>query len=190
MDLNAEQKRIATQKPSGHQLLKGVAGSGKTSVGLYRAFFLLNNYCYGKDDAILLATYNRTLINYMGYLYKKMEALQHGEFQSLFETPDRKIDIRTIDSLMVPYFKSYLTKTKQNYHLGVPQPVSYEIINEGISKLKKKFPAVSILDQKNTGLLLEEVNWIKDCHYLDEEEYQGANRKGMVKTQSEKGLQR
>jgi|GEM_PF-3810554 len=47
MDLNAEQKRIATQKPSGHQLLKGVAGSGKTSVGLYRAFFLLNNYCYG-----------------------------------------------------------------------------------------------------------------------------------------------
>jgi superfamily I DNA and RNA helicase len=34
MDLNAEQKRIATQKPNVHQLLKGVAGSGKTSVGL------------------------------------------------------------------------------------------------------------------------------------------------------------
>jgi SOS regulatory protein LexA len=190
MDLNAEQKRIATQKPSGHQLLKGVAGSGKTSVGLYRAFFLLNNYCYGKDDAILLATYNRTLINYMGYLYRKMEALQHGEFQSLFETPDRKVDIRTIDSLMVPYFKRYLKRTKQNYRLGVPQPVSYEIVSEGITKLKKKFPAISMLDQKNVGLLLEEINWIKDCLYDDEEEYQGADRRGVVKTRTEQSLQR
>ena len=120
MELNAEQKRIATQKPNGHQLLRGVAGSGKTSVGLYRAFFLLNNYCYAKDDSILLATYNRTLINYMGYLYEKMEALQQGEFKSLFEAPDRKVDIRTVDSLMVPHFKTYLAKTKQKFHLGVP----------------------------------------------------------------------
>jgi SOS regulatory protein LexA len=150
----------------------------------------LNNYCYGKDDAILLATYNRTLINYMGYLYEKMEALQHGEFQSLFEAPDRKVDIRTVDSLMVPYFKTYLLKTKQKYRLGVPQPLSYEIISEGISKLKKKFPAIRMLDQKNTGLLLQEINWIKDCLYHDEEEYQGADRRGMVKTKSEVVLQR
>ena len=39
MDLNAEQKRIATQKPSGHQLLKGVAGSGKTIRGAVPRIF-------------------------------------------------------------------------------------------------------------------------------------------------------
>lgn len=190
MDLNAEQKRIATQKPNGHQLLKGVAGSGKTSVGLYRAFFLLNNYCYGKDDATLLATYNRTLINYMGYLYKKMEALQQGEFQSLFETPDRKVDIKTIDSLMVPYFNTYAKNKKINFKLGVRNAVAYEIISEGIAKLKKRFPAAGILDQKNTAFLLQEINWIKDCLFLEEEEYQGADRKGMVKTQAEDRPQR
>lgn len=54
MELNAEQKRIATQEPKGHSLLRGVAGSGKTSVGIYRVSFLLNNYCFAKDDAILL----------------------------------------------------------------------------------------------------------------------------------------
>ena len=190
MDLNAEQKRIATQKPNGHQLLKGVAGSGKTSVGLYRAFFLLNNYCYGKDDAILLATYNRTLINYMGYLYKKMEELQNGDFQSLFEIPDRKVDIKTIDSLMVSHFKTFATKAGLRYKLGVPTKTSYEIISEGITKLRKQFPAVSILDQKNTAFLLQEINWIKDCLYLEEEEYQGADRKGMVKSQTEDRPQR
>jgi len=190
MDLNAEQKRIATQKPKGHQLLKGVAGSGKTSVGLYHAFFLLNNYCYGKDDGILLATYNRTLINYMAYLYNKMEVLQHGEFQSLFEAPERKIDIRTIDSLMVPYFKTYAAQAKLKYRLGVPRSASYEIISEGIAKLKKRFPNASILDQKNTAFLLQEINWIKDCLYLDEEEYQEADRKGVLTSQVESFPQR
>ena len=74
MDLNAEQKKIAVQEPKGHFLLKGVAGSGKTSVGIYRIAFLLNNYCIAKDDAILVATYNKTLIAYMSYLYDKLES--------------------------------------------------------------------------------------------------------------------
>ena len=34
LDLNAEQKKIAVQEPKGHFLLKDVAGSGKTSVGI------------------------------------------------------------------------------------------------------------------------------------------------------------
>ena len=190
MDLNAEQKRIATQEPRGHQLLKGVAGSGKTSVGLYRTFFLLNNYCFGKDDAILLATYNRTLINYMGYLYKKMEKLQHGEFASLFETPDRKVEIRTVDSLMVPYFKTFIDENKIKCRIGAPKAASYEIISEGITKLRKQYSGVNILDQKNTAFLLQEINWIKDCLYIEEEEYQEADRKGMVRSQAESKPQR
>ena len=75
MDLNAEQKRIAFQEPKGHSLVKGVAGSGKTSVAIYRVPFLLNNYCFESDDSILLATYNRTLITYMEFLYEKINQL-------------------------------------------------------------------------------------------------------------------
>ena len=108
MDLNAEQKRIAFQKPKGHSLLRGVAGSGKTSVAIYRVPFLLKNYCFAKDDAILLATYNRTLITYMEFLYTKMSSKELKELRSLFTTPDRKVDIKTVDSLMFHYFKEYL----------------------------------------------------------------------------------
>jgi DNA helicase IV len=72
LDINAEQKKIAVQEPKGHFLIKGVAGSGKTSVGIYRIAFLLNNYCFAKDDAILVATYNKTLIT--GSLHRREPA--------------------------------------------------------------------------------------------------------------------
>ncbi len=190
MDLNAEQKRIATQEPKGHMLLRGVAGSGKTSVGIYRVSFLHLNYCFGKDDAILLATYNRTLIHYMSYLYEKMDKIKNAEFSSLFEAPDRKVDIQTVDSLMFKYYQAFAAQKKLNYKLSVPQALGYEIINEGISKLKKQYPKVAILNQKNMAFLNQEISWIKDCLYLDEEAYQSADRKGMSRSQADSQPQR
>ena len=190
MDLNAEQKRIAFQDPKGHSLLRGVAGSGKTSVGIYRIPFLLNNYCFAKDDAILIATFNRTLIAYMGHLYNKIESKESAEFNSLFGTPDRNVDIKTVDSLVYQYFQQYSEENKLNIKVGIEKAASYEIINEGITKLKKQFPGIIILDHKNTTFLLEEISWIKDCMYLEEEEYQSADRIGKVRLQGEGGPQR
>lgn len=63
MQLNVEQKRIIQSKLMGHSLLKGVAGSGKTTVAVNRIPFLLNNYCYNTDDRVLMITYNKSLIN-------------------------------------------------------------------------------------------------------------------------------
>ena len=190
MDLNAEQKRIATQEPKGHMLLKGVAGSGKTSVGIYRASFLLLNYCFGYDDAILLATYNRTLIHYMAYLYEKMDRIKNVEFSSLFEAPDDKIDIQTVDSLMFSFYREYSKAKGLDYKLGVSQAQRYEVINEGIVKLKKKYPDVAILTPKNMAFLSQEIDWIKDCLYLDVEAYQTADRKGLSRAQQDAQPQR
>ena len=190
MDLNAEQKKIAVQEPKGHFLLKGVAGSGKTSVGIYRVAFLLNNYCFAKDDAILVATYNKTLIAYMTYLYGKLDSKELAALKSLFAARDEKVDIRTVDKLMFTYFRDYLSRKGIKYELGLPKRISYEIISEGVSKLKKQYPQVSVLKQKNTIFLLNEIQWIKDCLYLEEEEYQSVDRIGRVKTQIENHPQR
>lgn len=190
MELNAEQKRIATQEPRGHSLLRGVAGSGKTSVGIYRVSFLLNNFCFAKDDAILLATFNRTLINYMAHLYKKMAGRQQAEFATLFETPQRKVDIKTVDSLIFSHYQNHARKKGLRLDSRVSNAFSYEVISEGISKLKKQHPSVQILNQKNTPFLLQEINWIKDCLYLEEEEYQGADRMGLGRSHAEHQPQR
>ena len=156
----------------------------------HRVSFLLLNYCFGRDDAILLATYNRTLIHYMAYLYEKMDKVKNAEFSSLFEAPDRKVDIQTVDSLMFSYYQAYAGKKGLKYKVGVPQAMSYELINEGISKLKKQFPKAAILNQKNMAFLLQEISWIKDCLYLHEEEYQNADRKGMSRALQDSQPQR
>jgi DNA helicase-2/ATP-dependent DNA helicase PcrA len=190
LDLNAEQKKIAVQEPKGHFLIKGVAGSGKTSVGIYRIAFLLNNYCFDKNDAILVATYNKTLIAYMSYLYDKLGSEELSTLKSLFAAPEGKVDIQTVDSLMHTYFRDYLSQNSLKYKLGPPKAMKYEIISEGISKLKKQYPQVTVLDPKNKVFLLEEIQWIKDCLYLEEEEYQSVDRIGKVKTGSENQPQR
>jgi DNA helicase II / ATP-dependent DNA helicase PcrA len=45
MRLNVEQQKIVELEPSGHMLVKGVAGSGKTSVAIRHIQFVCDNYC-------------------------------------------------------------------------------------------------------------------------------------------------
>lgn len=88
-------------KVSGHSLIKGVAGSGKTTVAVSRVSFLLSNYCYASDDRILLVTFNKTLVNYIKYLYKKAEDEIGLDYLNLFSSGDKnnKVDIDTIDRI-------------------------------------------------------------------------------------------
>jgi superfamily I DNA/RNA helicase len=44
MELNIDQLRIVNLKPNGHCLVKGVAGSGKTTVAVNRIPYLINHY--------------------------------------------------------------------------------------------------------------------------------------------------
>ena len=71
MQLNLEQKKLIQMDPSGHCLIKGVAGSGKTTVTVHRIPYLMDHYCYEKEDQIQLVTFNKTLLNYIKYLYDK-----------------------------------------------------------------------------------------------------------------------
>ena len=73
MKLNMEQRRIVELEPNGHMLVKGVAGSGKTTVAVRRIPFLLNHYCHEADDKVLLVTFNKTLVNYIKYQFNKVE---------------------------------------------------------------------------------------------------------------------
>ena len=155
MQLNQEQKRIINAKPNGHTLLKGVAGSGKTSIAVTRLPFLLHNYCFDVDDRILLVTYNKTLVNYFKYLYSKVEEESQMGFESLFQTDGEKIDITTMDSLMHKYFVRYKKRTGCKYVINNNK--KYDVMAQCIAEMQKVYPAVNLIDQMNISVKSDHV---------------------------------
>lgn len=180
MHLNKEQEKIAYTKPSGHMLIKGIAGSGKTTVGVYRIPFLLSNYCFEPEDSILLVTYNKTLVNYMNYLYGKIEKDYKNNYPTLFEFPRDRVKITTVDGLIYPYYLRYCRKKGEKYSTEVNNNEKFAIIGEYLEKLPEEYRDVSLLNQENIKFLYDEIDWIKSCNY-QEEEYQNADRLGTGK---------
>lgn len=64
MKLNKEQLRLAENGSMGHAVIRGVAGSGKTSVGVARIPYLLEKYC-DSQDKVLFVTYSKSLTKYI-----------------------------------------------------------------------------------------------------------------------------
>ncbi|MGI5859790.1 MAG: transcriptional repressor LexA [Tepidanaerobacteraceae bacterium] len=191
MQLNMEQRKIINSKPSGHSLIKGVAGSGKTTVSVYRIPFLLNHYCFLPDDAILMVTFNKTLSNYIRYLYEKIDEEEKIDLFNLISEDEGKVQIATVDSLIYKYFCKYKDKNKLKLDISTEKQIRYHLIQQSIFELKKSFPNSHILEQKYSSFLLDEIDWIKSCNYMEIEEYQNADRLGrMNKSSNEEGPQR
>jgi len=177
-----EQKKIVQSKPGGHSLIRGVAGSGKTTVAVNRIPFLLEHYCNG-DDRVLMVTYNKSLINYIKYVYEKVQKEREYEKISIFEIDNSKLDIKNIDALMYLYFMEYCKEKKIKLELVNKRDVPNIMIN-AMAEARKLYPDVKILDQRYYSFIMEEITWIKACKYLNEEEYQSTDRLGRMANQS------
>ena len=183
MNLNVEQRRIIENKPNGHVLVKGVAGSGKTTVAVHKIPFLLKDYTYEKDDKILVITYNKSLINYIKYIYDEIERNKENEQLTLgiYESGDKdKLYIETIDDMMFRYFTSYIKDVKlEKLRIATERQIT-KAMEEAIKVVKEEYEKVNVLDTKNLSFIIEEIRWMKSCHYTDIEDYQTVDRIGRI----------
>lgn len=183
MRLNVEQRRIIENKPNGHVLVKGVAGSGKTTVAVHKIPFLLKDYTYEKDDKILVITYNKSLINYIKYIYEEIERNKENEQLTLgiYESGDKdKLYIETIDNMMFKYFTSYIKEEKlEKLRVATEKQINKAMV-EAINVVKQEYEKVNVLDRKNLTFIIEEIRWMKSCNYADIEEYQTIDRIGRI----------
>lgn len=183
MRLNVEQRRIIENKPNGHVLVKGVAGSGKTTVAVHKIPFLLKDYTYEKDDKILVITYNKSLINYIKYIYEEIERNKENEQLTLgiYESGYKdKLYIETIDNMMFKYFTSYIKEEKlEKLRVATEKQINKAMV-EAINVVKQEYEKVNVLDRKNLTFIIEEIRWMKSCNYTDIEEYQTIDRIGRI----------
>lgn len=192
MQLNLEQKKLVNLKPNGHILIKGVAGSGKTTVAVKRLPFLAKNYCYDQDDKVLLLTYNRTLINYIKHLFNKSKEEEEEQlsFESFIGDYSDKIVISTLDKIIFDYFLKWKQDFRQNINLISNNNLKFTYMNQAIPEVKKQYPNVKLIDQQYMNFLLDEIEWIKACNYNELSEYQNVDRLGRTSKQNLDGPQR
>lgn len=175
MKFNMEQRKIVQLEPTGHLMVKGVAGSGKTTVAVKRVSFLHDHYCHEAGDHILLVTYNKTLLNYIRHQYENMR--NEEDESSLLFNSNTEVKITTIDSLMFTYFNQYQKRTGKKYRILSGQEEHQPMI-QAIHLTKDAHPDSQILTPKNSVFLLDEVNWILACNIPDLETYQQIDRVG------------
>ena len=178
MILNMEQKRIIELEPSGHMLVKGVAGSGKTTVSVKRIPYLLTHYCGDEGDSILLVTYNKTLLNYIKYQYNKVDDKEQLAFE-FFINKDKEIEMSTIDGLMYKYFIQSQKRNKTNYMLS-ERYIEFEVMNQAIEAVSENYQDIKVLSPKNNFFLIDEITWIKSCNLIDLDTYQNIDRVGRM----------
>ena len=189
MELNVEQRKIVESKPNGHSLVKGVAGSGKTTVAVYKIPILLNYYCPNDDDNILMVTYNKSLTKYVEYIYKKDESKNNMQ-ESLFGAEnEKKLHIKNIDSLMYGYFKKYESCKNIDFKIATKFQVQ-KALKDSIISNSKKYTDIDLLDVKNLSFIRDEILWIKSCNYTVLEEYQNVDRIGRTNQNSSEGPQK
>ena len=162
MELSIEQIKIVNSKSTGHSLIKGVAGSGKTTVALHKiAAMLKNSQEFLQQDKMLVVTYNKTLIQYMKYLCQQYQ----------FGMDEERVVIRTMDSIV------YAMSNPKKYHIASTKQ-QRELMEQAIYKVSKRYEEETIVNHDNLIFLLEEIDWMKSCHYTTKEEYMAVDRLG------------
>ncbi|OOM71292.1 LexA repressor [Clostridium puniceum] len=184
MEFNRAQRKIINNKPSGHMLIKGISGTGKTTAFINKIPSLLNKYCISKDDRVLITTCSEENLNNISFIYENIDQEKYHQ-SSFFDTDNSdKLEICIIDSLTSYYFNKYQKTHKKKFNIASTTECQEElkkainvIIEKSLQKeMKSPHKKINILKNEFAEFIQEEIAWIKACNYMNLEEYQNAYR--------------
>jgi superfamily I DNA/RNA helicase len=160
--LNPEQDKLVRLDSRGHLLIRGVAGSGKTTVALYRAKYLSENYLdMFTANKILVLTYNRTLVAFMRGQAKEL-GLEGVEISSFHQWAGNYLNQRGISI---------------NKVLNSGDEERRAILKKACSEAQRRFENRPILNW-NPFFFEKEIAWMKGSRILDIETYLDVERQG------------
>lgn len=170
VQLTKKQKECAHFKPAGHLLVRGIPGSGKTTVLLERARFLLSRE-ETENPRVIVMTYNRTLSNYVRQLSLKngdtpVEATTFHQWglKQLSATGVRRTNL-------VGDQRSNLVAFARNIVRKENPRASWPTLGKG-----------NLSDRELITFLGEEFSWIKENAIEDRGQYLTTSRRGRGKS--------
>ena len=160
--LNPEQDKLVRLDPREHRLIRGVAGSGKTTIALYRAKYLSENYLdMFTANKILVLTYNSTLVAFM-----------HEQARELGL---EGVEISTFHRWAGNYLKRREIPINKVLRSGDEERRT--ILRKACNEVRRRFPNRPILS-RNPFFFGKEIQWMKGSRILDLETYLSAERQG------------
>jgi superfamily I DNA/RNA helicase len=152
------QKEVLALPASGHLVVLGTAGSGKTTLAILRAAYLVDpetDHC----GRTLLVTFNKALVAY------------------LRSVSDGRLDGVTVETYH-KFAAGYLASKGKMSSTSVCGPtVRSELIAEAVMAVAKDTPGHELLD-KPVQFFCEEIQWINQHDINTVEQYQDAERVG------------
>lgn len=176
--LQGEQKRVLFLQSTEPIQIKGVAGSGKTTVALYRAKHLIDTQSNLFQEAkVAIFTYNRTLVKYINSIkpyisggYKE----NSDEVNPIKPAGINGVNVINFDKWAYHFIETYLPNTTSLYQRTISGENQRNILNI----VKSKYSNEKIVINKSIEFFTEEISWIKGKNFLLKDEYFDAKRTG------------
>lgn len=167
--LQPEQEKVLKLDINGTILVKGVAGSGKTTIALHRAKYLIDNYQeLFSAHTVVIFTYNRLLSNYLNQIKKTVVTSYSPEA----EAQKQKYPITASLNAYVTNFHKWAYKFMKNYDVKrCENMVTNSEKDRMIKTILTGNSTWSILS-KPISFLSEEITWIKGKWIKSLDEYQ------------------
>ncbi len=156
--LNEDQKRIVKINPNGVMIIKGVAGSGKTTVAVERFSNLLQDHC-GEGEEATVISYTNSLTKYMHRLFQTKEFLgvEKLNIQLIYDV--YKNYLKRNDRYIIPIEMTQAKSVQGSHRKDLLYPI-YE-------HYKAKFQK-SIVFSQDIQFVLDEFEFIQSniCDYV------------------------
>ena len=157
-----KQREVLYMPATGHSAVLGTAGSGKTTLALYRAAYLsaAGMPHYGPT---LLLTFNQALVTYLNHL----------------KPPElRNVVIETYHK----FARGYLNyKGKMGYNSICGPDLRRSLISRALANVTQRYEKSKFFDRP-LAFFLDEIEWILSHGIETEEEYKAVERVGRVGT--------
>lgn len=183
--LVGEQKRVLFLQVTEPIQIKGVAGSGKTTVALYRAKHLLDTQSNLFNEAkVAIFTYNKTLVKYINAITPQISGGYQPDSDEINPTKPKGMNVfvtsfhkwayHFIERNGISLFKDVIENGSRRRIWKTISSMDQQSI---LHTIKRKY-LLNPISNKSADFFIEEISWMKGQVFLNKDEYLEAKRIG------------